>query len=94
MKLVLASYFENENHGPGRKIGISPGKPRAAEECDLRFDPFDPGQAYWDYHEEKKIDPSSAGAKFVETYRQQLEDFVSLVETQAKDNEAICLIAM
>jgi hypothetical protein len=27
MKITLASYFQPENHGPGRKIGITPDKP-------------------------------------------------------------------
>jgi hypothetical protein len=36
MLIVLASYFEPENHGTGRKIGISPGKKPKQEQIDQR----------------------------------------------------------
>ncbi|MHA2067310.1 MAG: hypothetical protein ACXABY_23325, partial [Candidatus Thorarchaeota archaeon] len=59
MILVLASYWEPENHGPGRKIGISPSKPRNLEEecgyeCDLLYEALSPDDStYYDYHENK-----------------------------------------
>lgn len=81
MKLVLASYFQPENHGPGRKIGVSPGKPRDVE-CDVVFTPFVPNN-YWEYHSNKKTDPD-AGRKFVEGYNAQLESFVKEVKSEAE----------
>lgn len=81
MKLVLASYFQPEYHGEGRKIGVSPGKPRDAE-CDVVFTSFVPSN-YWQYHETKKTDPD-AGKKFVEGYNAQLEAFVSEVKGEAE----------
>lgn len=81
MKLVLASYFQPENHGPGRKIGASPGKPRDVNDCESVFTPFVPND-YWDYHKNKKTDPE-AGRKFVEGYNAQLESFVKEVQAEA-----------
>lgn len=81
MKLVLASYFQPEYHGTGRKIGVSPGKPRDIE-CESVFAPLVPNN-YWDYHANKKTDPD-AGRKFVEGYNAQLEDFVKEVKTEAE----------
>ena len=81
MKLVLASYFQPENHGDGRKIGVSPGKPRDIE-CESVFTSFVPAN-YWEYHETKKTDPE-AGRKFVEGYNSQLEEFVAEVKQEAE----------
>lgn len=92
MKLILASFFEEENHGPGRKIGICPKKPTSdsASESDFVFRPLDPGQLYWDYHKYKKDDPKMAGEAFVEAYRKQCEEFVSDVKMKAeKDSVSI-----
>jgi hypothetical protein len=60
VKIYLASYFEPENHGPGRKIGISPGKPQnlideCGYDCEISYPGLSPDQAYWDYHSAKKI---------------------------------------
>ena len=82
-KLITASYFQEENHGPGRKIGISPGKPNQAQ-CDLRFEPLDPGELYWDYHKEKKIDPKAAGENFISGYRAQCQAFVNAVKDEVE----------
>jgi len=85
MKLVLASYFEKDNHGSGRKIGISPGKPKSSDavECDLRFGALDPGQLYWDYHKFKKEDPEHAGEAFTVAYKKQCQDFIDDVKDKA-----------
>jgi hypothetical protein len=84
MKLVLASYFQPENHGPGRKIGISPSKPKEIE-CELKFDPLSPEQLYWDYHKYKKDDPDMAGKAFNKAFREKLDGFF---ETVQKDSAA------
>lgn len=78
MRLVMASYFEPENHGEGRKIGITSGKPRNVE-VDFRFDSFDPGELYWDY-KNKKIDSDT----FVSEYKRKMAEFVSDVRETAK----------
>lgn len=77
MKLVMASYFEPETYGEGRKIGITTGKPRDTK-CDFRFDALDPGQLYFDY--KKDI---ITGQEFVEKYREQCEGFVEEVRKTA-----------
>lgn len=84
MKLIMASFFQEENHGTGRKIGISPKKPDDAS-CDNRFDPLNPGDLYWDYHKSKRDDPKGAGDKFVKAYVEQCEKFVAEVRTAAKE---------
>ena len=79
MKIVLASYFEPENHGPGRKIGITSGKPRDVE-CDFKFEPLDPGDLYWDYK-----NGTISGEQFVEGYNQKMRSFVDEVKAEAED---------
>ena len=83
MKLVTASYFQEENWGPGKKIGISPGKPKDIP-CDLKFDPLNPGDLYWSYMKAKKgDDPKAAGEAFVQGYSEQLKTFVEEVKKEA-----------
>lgn len=85
MKIVLASYFEQDNHGEGRKIGVSPGKPDTIDyECEFQFEPFSPGDLYWDYHKNKRDDYEGAGKAFVEGYRAQLEEFVEELTSEAE----------
>ncbi len=86
MQIVLASYFEEDNHGSGRKIGISPGKPGNLNyNCDSMFEPFSPGQLYWDFHKNKKDDYEGAGEVFSSGYREKLNEFVEMVNAEAKD---------
>jgi hypothetical protein len=98
MLLVLASYFEPENHGTGRKIGISPGKPRQEqidEACDKKgvetysgdaqFLKFSPGEVYWDYHKMRKAGNENAGSVFREKYKAQLDGFFNQLKEDAKD---------
>lgn len=84
MKIVTASFFQEENHGPGRKIGISPGKPNDVE-CDTVFYPLSPGQLYWDYHKQKKAGNEDAGENFVNGYKEQLDNFVHSVKKEAQE---------
>jgi hypothetical protein len=88
MKLVLASYFQPEFHGPGRKIGISPGKPNNLEyECDSVFEPFSPSAtAYWDYQKNKKTDPEAAGKAFRDAYKEKLENTIAEAKKMAEDS--------
>ena len=84
MKLYLASFFQEEFHGPGRKIGIAVAKPKESD-CDLVFDPFAPeADSYWNYHKAKHSDPE-AGIKFVEAYEKRLETFCKQVEKDAQE---------
>lgn len=86
MKLVLASYFEPQYHGEGRKIGISPGKPsNLAFECNILFDYFSPGDLYWNYQKTKNIDYEEAGKVFVSGYREQLDTFFAELKESAKE---------
>lgn len=98
MLIVLASYFEPENHGAGRKIGISPGKPKqeqideACEKkgvdsytCDAQFPKFSPGELYWDYHKMRKAGDENAGSVFREKYQAQLDEVVADLKGKATD---------
>lgn len=97
MLLVLASYFEPEYHGTGRRIGISPGKPRQEqidEACekkgldsysgDAQFLKFSPGELYWDYHKMRKSGDDNAGAVFRDKYQKQLEAFFEQLKKDAE----------
>jgi len=81
MTLVLASYFEPENHGPGRKIGVSINKPEEGS-CEFRFDPFVPNaDVFWEYHKTKQTDPL-AGKKFSDAYKKQLDEFLEVASKE------------
>ena len=75
MKIILASYWEPENHGPGRKIGISPGKPRGLKyKCDFVLEALSPDDdCYYKYHEQKTKDYERAGQEFVQEYTDKLK---------------------
>jgi len=96
MLIVLASYFEPENHGAGRKIGISPGKPKQEQideacekkgvptyECSAQFPEFSPGELYWDYHRMRKSGDENAGQVFREKYQAQLDEMAEAIRQKA-----------
>lgn len=86
MKIFLASYFETDNHGPGRKIGISPSKPNdLSYDCDFLFKQISPGQLYWDYHKNKKTDAQAAADIFNEQYENQLKNLFNEAILEAKN---------
>lgn len=94
MKIVLASYFEPQYHGKGRKIGITPSCPKNLKEehgysCDLKFSDFSPEDIYWNYISSKKAakDPEAlklAGDEFVNKYAEKLNSLKKTIEAQAK----------
>lgn len=97
MKIYLASYWEPENHGPGRKIGISPSKPKNLMEecgydCDSCYEGLSPGEIYWDYFKAKKASDGDkdllkkAGDDFVSAYTSRLNEFKSAVIKSANEN--------
>jgi len=97
MKIYTASYWEPEVHGSGRKIGISPSKPKnlkeeAGYDCDLHHEFLSPEDVYWDYHKAKKAAGDNekllkqAGDNFVSAYIARLEDFKASVKAEAKSS--------
>lgn len=88
MRLVLASFFQPEFHGPGRKIGVAPTKPNNVDDCDLVFAPLSPdADEYYAYHDTKKLDPKQAGEKFVGAYKQRLDEFKRGVKEAAIEQD-------
>jgi hypothetical protein len=92
MKIYLASFFEIDNHGPGRKIGICPSKPKELEyECELYYPYLSPGDLYWDYHKAKKQAGDDegllkqAGLDFVSGYKNRLKDMKTEVDNISSD---------
>lgn len=94
MKLYTASYWEPEVHGPGRKIGISPSKPKNLQEecgydCDFCHEYLSPEDVYWDYHKAKKAAgddkelQKKAGDDFVTNYKARLKEFKEAVERES-----------
>jgi hypothetical protein len=80
MKLYLASFFEPDNHGPGRKISIATNVPEDID-VDATFDMFVPlgmGEYYRDRYKVK-----NAGEKFVGSYKKQLDDMYSELSVDA-----------
>jgi len=93
--LYTASYWEPEVHGPGRKIGISPSKPKNLQEecgydCPICHEFLSPGDVYWDYHKAKKAADNDdalmkkAGDDFVAGYTRRLQDFKTTLEVEAQ----------
>jgi hypothetical protein len=100
MKIYLASYFEPENHGPGRKIGISPSKPKTlladkGYECDFAYHALSPGDAYWDYHKARKAAGDdkekleAAGSDFRTSYKKTLDDFAHKVKEASVSGDSV-----
>jgi hypothetical protein len=96
MKIYLASFWEPENHGPGRKIGVSPSKPKNLKEecgydCELCFPEITPDDEYWNYHKEKKAADGNdellktAGDKFVTSYRDRLDNYLNSISNSKKN---------
>jgi len=72
MKIYLASYFELQHHGNGRKISISPSKPKDVN-VDFKFTEFSPSKEIMDkYYKERHDDREKAGLEFVKEYENQL----------------------
>jgi hypothetical protein len=89
MKLVLASFFQPENHGSGNKISISPAKPKNILDDHnydvlIYFEHLSPGDLYYDYHKMKKSDPKAAGEIFVSEFSKKLEKFVLAARREAE----------
>ena len=99
MKIYLASFWEPDNHGPGRKIGIAPSKPRNLQEecgyeCESQYEGLSPEDVYWDYHKAKKAADDDAemlkkaGDDFVQGYKDRLSGFKKAVEEAAQKNNS------
>jgi hypothetical protein len=93
--IYTASYWEPEVHGPGRKIGISPSKPKnlkeeAGYDCPLCHEYLSPEDVYWNYHKAKKIADGDevlmkqAGDNFVIEYKNRLQEFKKVLESESK----------
>lgn len=91
MQLVLASYWEPENHGPGRKIGISPSKPKnlmdeQGYECELLYEALSPGKAYFEYFDDvKEHGREEAGRIFNDKYTGKLNQLVAQIKRDAEE---------
>jgi len=93
--IYTASYFEPKSHGPGRRIGISPSKPKNLVEecgydCDICHEYLSPEDVYWDYHKAKKaagdddVMLKKAGDDFVIGYKNRLSAFKAELEKESK----------
>jgi hypothetical protein len=99
--IYTASYWEPEVHGPGRKIGISPSKPKNLQaecgyDCQIWHEFLSPEGVYWDYHKAKNIADGDevlmkkAGDDFVIGYKNRLQEFKkTLEEASAKTGQSI-----
>lgn len=84
MKIYLASFFQSENHGPGRLIGISSGKPPDIE-CRSFFKDFIPYPSiHWEYKRIAKYAAEKAQKYFEKEYKKQLDLFMSDLAYDAK----------
>ena len=97
MKIYTASYWEPEFHGFGRKIGISPSKPKNLREevgydCNLFHEFLSPEEIYWNYHKEKKEAGNDeellkqAGERFTISYNERLEFFKKCLFEEAESS--------
>lgn len=85
MKLYLASYFQPENHGPGRLVGISYGKPKDSD-APFTYQQFAPNSKIWfDYKKLAETDRDKAGIAFEKGYKQQITSFISQLRKDASE---------
>jgi hypothetical protein len=95
MKIFTASYWEPEVHGPGRKIGISPSKPKnlveeAGYDCNICHEFLSPEDAYWNYFKAKKAAGDNeelqkkASDTFVTEYQARLDAFKKAIQEESK----------
>lgn len=81
MKLFLASFFESDNHGPGRKISIATGVPKD-KKVDCVFELLIP-EGMNEYYKTRFSD-SNAGQKFEESYTKQLSKLYNDLTVDSK----------
>jgi hypothetical protein len=91
MKIHLASFFQTENHGSGRKIAIAPKSDNFSFKVDAAWVSVIPSQEIYDKYRELQLsDQKEAANYFVFYYNKQLEDFFEEVKSDAaKDNKDI-----
>lgn len=90
IRLVLASFFQEEFHGPGRKIGIVPSKPAVIADCYLVARWLSPEGLYWEYHNNKKAGNEKAGEIFTAAYKEKLDSLVQEIKEEAeKTNKSV-----
>lgn len=83
--LHLASYWEKQNHGPGKLIGITWNKPEDVKSDGL-FAQFTPKKEFLDAYKKEKLDnPEKAGSDFISKYSQQLDEFVVELEKMSQE---------
>lgn len=88
MKLYLASFFEPDNHGPGRKISVATGVPKDIK-VNTCFDPLVP-EGMREYYRERNINSKVAGEKFEKSYNEQLDNLYKNITEDAKiENKSI-----
>lgn len=88
MKLYLASFFEPDNYGPGRKISVATGVPKDIK-VNSSFDPLVP-EGMREYYRERNNDMKAAGEKFEISYNAQLDKlYKNLVEDAKNENKEI-----
>lgn len=86
MKIYLASYFEPENHGHGRKISVSPSKPKDVK-VDFKFIEFSPSKQIMDkYYQQRNENIKKAGEEFVSEYKGHLDFILNDLDSSAKEN--------
>lgn len=83
MKLYLASFFQPENHGHGRKLSIADGIPNDIV-VDGEFEHFIP-KGMKAYYQNRFLNPKTAGDNFVKSYSDQLSE---LYENLCLDSKA------
>jgi hypothetical protein len=77
MKLYLASFFQPENHGPGKVISISVERPKGIEAAGV-FVPFAPtSECLNTYRREQLENQQDASNNFVSSYKSQLDNFMN-----------------
>lgn len=86
MKIYLASFFEKENHGPGKLISVSLDKPNV--HTDGVFEKFAPTKKISDnYIKDQSEDQVMASQNFISNYKKQLDLFYNEVLKAAQESK-------
>jgi hypothetical protein len=86
MKLYLASFFQPENHGPGKIISVSVERPKNIEAAGV-FLQFAPTSECLNIYRRAQLEnKEDASTNFINSYKKQLDDFMKDLYSAAEQS--------
>jgi uncharacterized protein YeaO (DUF488 family) len=87
MKIYLASFYEQKNHGPGRKISVV--KSPKGQKVDGVLEYLSPSENIIEgYKNLQQSDQKLAAEFFVSSYKEQLDNFIDELRKTAEEERS------